>query len=52
MNRCLLIILFLLLTNTVFAQKGKDSAVYKMPVVKGRLIYEDSINVRAIAKLY
>jgi hypothetical protein len=46
MNRWSLILLLLLIANTIFAQKDKDSVVNNLPVVNGKLIYTDSITVK------
>jgi hypothetical protein len=46
MNRPLFIALFLLIANTGLAQKGKDTTVYNLPVVNGKLVYADSIKVQ------
>jgi hypothetical protein len=46
MNKALSLILFLLLANASFAQKGKDTVVYNLPVFNGKLIYTDSIEVK------
>jgi len=50
MNRSILIILFLLIANADFAQKGKDTVVYNLPVVNGRVVYTDSINIKGKSK--
>jgi hypothetical protein len=50
MDRSLLIILCLLIANAVFAQKGKDTVVYNLPVVNDKLVYEDSVNVKGRSK--
>jgi len=46
MNKALSLIVFLLLANACFAQKGKDTVVYNLPVFDGKLIYTDSIEVK------
>lgn len=46
MNRLLLIVLFLLSANKIFAQKDKDTTVYNLPEVNGKLVYKDSIFVK------
>jgi len=50
MNRLLLITLFLVFTKAAFAQTGKDSVVYNLPVVNGKLTYTDSVNVKGHSK--
>ncbi|WP_184548508.1 hypothetical protein [Mucilaginibacter sp. FT3.2] len=46
MKRLLLFILFLMLIRPGFAQKGKDTIVYNLPVVNGKLLYTDTIAVK------
>jgi len=46
MNKLLLLLSFLLLSAASFAQTGKDTIVYNLPVVNGHLLYADSINVK------
>jgi len=50
MNRWPLILLLLLIANAAFAQKGKDTVVYNLPVVSGKLVYADSIKVPGHSK--
>ena len=46
MSRTVILILFLIIAKTGLAQKGKDTIVYKLPVVDGKLTYTDSIKVQ------
>jgi len=47
MNRKLLIaILFLLISKAGLAQNDKDTLVYNLPVVDGKLVYADSVNIK------
>ncbi|ASU33441.1 hypothetical protein [Mucilaginibacter xinganensis] len=46
MSRTVILILFLIIAKTGLAQKGKDTIVYKLPVVNGKLMYADSIQVK------
>ncbi|MDB5089532.1 MAG: hypothetical protein JWR09_3526 [Mucilaginibacter sp.] len=46
MNRAIILILFLIITKTGLAQNGKDTIVFKLPVVNGKLTYTDSIGVQ------
>ncbi len=50
MNRLLLIILFLFFTKIAFSQSEKDTVVYNMPVVDGKLTYADSVKVSGHSK--
>jgi hypothetical protein len=45
MNKLLLIVLFLFVTKAGFAQKDKDTVVYNLPVVDGKLVYTGSVNL-------
>lgn len=47
MKRFLLIILILFIAKTGLAQKDKDTSVYNLPVVNGKLVYTATINVSA-----
>ncbi|MDB4903905.1 MAG: hypothetical protein JWQ63_3186 [Mucilaginibacter sp.] len=46
MNKLLLIVLFLFLTRTCFAQKDKDTLISNLPMINGSLVYTDSIKVK------
>jgi len=46
MNRTVILILFLIIAKIGLAQKGKDTIVYKLPVINGKLTYTDSITVQ------
>ncbi|MES2110443.1 MAG: DUF4468 domain-containing protein [Bacteroidota bacterium] len=50
MNRWLIVLFFLLTTSVVLAQNEKDTLVYKMPVIDGKLIYKDSIELKGRKK--
>jgi hypothetical protein len=45
MKRLLLIVLFLFIAKTGLAQKDKDTVVYNLPVVDGKLVYTGTVNV-------
>jgi hypothetical protein len=42
----ILFVIFLFLVKAGFAQTGKDTVVYNLPVVDGKLIYADSVEVK------
>lgn len=46
MNKLLLVALLLLITKTGFSQTGKDTLVYNLPLVNGKLTYTDSVRVK------
>jgi hypothetical protein len=51
MRRFLLVALFAIVTNVGFAQKGKDTIVYNLPMVNGKLVYSDSVSVKGRNKI-
>jgi len=51
MNRWLIVLSFLLAANVALAQNEKDSLVYKMPVINGKLIYKDSVELKGGKKV-
>lgn len=46
MNSWVIMLLFLLIANVGLSQEGKDSVIYGMPVVNGKLFYGDSIELK------
>jgi hypothetical protein len=46
MNKTLLLLLLLFITKTGFAQKPKDTLIYNLPVVNGKLIYTGYADVK------
>jgi hypothetical protein len=46
MNKFILLALLLLITKAGLAQTDKDSLVYNLPLVKGKLTYADTIKVK------
>lgn len=46
MDKLFIIILLLLIKNLAIGQKGKDTIVYNLPTVNGKLTYIDSIKVK------
>ena len=51
MNKAVILILLLLSVKVGFAQKGKDTVVYNLPVINGKLTYTDSIRVQGHNKV-
>lgn len=46
MCRSVLLVLFLFAAMTSFCQTGKDTVVYNLPVVNGKLIYTGSVDLK------
>jgi hypothetical protein len=51
MNRVLMIIFLALIVNVSRAQKGKDTIVYNLPIVDGKLVYSDSVAVKGRSRI-
>jgi Domain of unknown function (DUF4468) with TBP-like fold len=52
MNKYLFSVLFLFMSIAAFAQSDKDSVINSLPVVDGKLVYTDSVNVKNQSKAH